>query len=278
MKNISFILFCLLTNLVFSQKKIIDHTVYNSWKTKSDVNISNDGKFTSYIIKPHKGDGFLYLINNETGKKDSIFRANMPRFTADSKVMLFKITPGFDTLRKCELNKVKKDKWPKDSLGVWFLANDSLLKFPKMKEFVVSEEGSTFAYLSHENKSPLDVIKGKKKKKWFKKAKEVEEIISDGNLLSIFNTDGKSKSYLKNVTAYVLSENGEKLVYITHQKNKVDSSKISVFDLKLKKDFDLNDKYISIQHAKFDKTGNKLIYLASQDTAKDAKVYQLSSF
>jgi dipeptidyl aminopeptidase/acylaminoacyl peptidase len=278
MKNISFIFVCLLTNLVFSQKKIIDHTVYNSWKTKSDVNISNNGKFTSYVIKPHKGDGFLYLVNNETGKKDSIFRANMPRFTADSKVLLFKITPGFDTLRNCELNKVKKDKWPKDSLGVWFLANDSLVKFPKMKEFVVSEEGSTFAFLSHENKSPLDVIKGKKKKKWFKKAKVVEEIKSDGNLLSVFNTDGNSKSYLKNVTDYVLSENGEKLAFITHQKIKADSSRIWLLDLTLKKDYDLSEKFISIQHAQFDKTGNKLIYLASQDTAKDTKVYQLHHF
>lgn len=278
MNKIVLLTFCFLTNLLFSQKKIIDHTVYNSWKSKLDVNISNDGKFTSYVIKPLKGDGFLYLVNNQTGKKDSIFRANMPRFTADSKALVFKITPGFDTLRNCELNKVKKDKWPKDSLGVWFLATDSLVKFPKIKEFVVSEKGATFAFLSLENKSPLDVIKGKKKKKLFKKAKIVEEIKSDGNLLSVFDSEGKNKSYIKNVTAYVLSENGEKLAYITHKKNKVDSSRISVLDFNLQKDYDLSDKYISIQHAKFDKTGNKLIYLASQDTAKDAKIYQLHHF
>ncbi len=275
-----FFFFCVFAKLIYSQKKIIDHTAYDIWKTKSDVQLSNDGKFTSYVIKPHRGDGFLYVINNETGKIDSVFRATMPRFTADSKTLLFKITPGFDTLRNCELNKIKKDKWPKDSLGVLFLKKDSLVKFPKMKEFTVSEEGSSFAFLSHENKllfENKDTIKKKERKKKKKSSKE-EQITSAGNLLTVYSSEGESELHIKNVMSYVFSDNGQKLVYITHQKNKTDSSQIWLLDLTKHKKYELLDKYISIQHPNFDKLGNQIVYLASQDTAKDAKVYQLHYF
>lgn len=283
MRSLS-LFFILVSTSLFAQntevKKIIDHTVYNDWKKNGDIALSQNGKFSVYTIKPLRGDGYLYIVNNETGKKDSIFKAISPKFTSDSKVLLFKITAGFDTLRKCELNKVKKDKWPKDTLGIWFFANDSLVKIPKMKEFVVTEEAGRFAYLSHDNKIPTDSenkeTKGKKKKK--KKEKEVEEPTSDGNLLTIMTSDGKGKSYIKNVTSYTFSENGDKVAYVTHQKTKADSSTVSVMDLTLLKDYHLNEKYVSIENLNFDKSGNKLIYLASQDTVEDSKVYQMYLF
>jgi dipeptidyl aminopeptidase/acylaminoacyl peptidase len=272
-------LFAQNTNDSVKVKKVIDHTVYNFWKSKSDVRLSNDGMYTSYVIKPHRGDGFLYIVNNVTGKKDSIFRASGARFTSDSKSLVFKITAGFDTLRNCELKKVKKDKWPKDSLGVLYLQNDSLVKFPKLKSFSVTDEGALLAYLSHDNKIPEDKALSKKKKKKKKKKKNApEEPTSDGNLLTIMKSDFSGKTYVKNVTDYTFSENGEKLAYITHQKNKADSSQIWVMDMSLKNDYELHDKFISIPVMNFDKSGNKLVYLASQDTVADAKVYQMHLF
>ena len=116
------------TLLSFSQKKIIDHTTYNDWKKIGEIAISNDGKFSVYSIKPHRGDGFLYLLNNQDLTVDSFPRAVSPKFTSDSKGLIFKINPGFDTLRKCELNKVKKDKWPKDSLGIFYIQKILWLK------------------------------------------------------------------------------------------------------------------------------------------------------
>lgn len=285
MKNLQVNLIICLNILLFStisfgQKKIIDHTAYNFWKSKSDVQLSNNGNFSAYLIKPLRGDGFVYIVNNKTGKKDSIFRASMPRFTADSKVLLFKISPGFDTLRNCELNKVKKDKWPKDSLGIYYLENDSLVKIPKMKEFVVSKEGSTFAFLSHENNLSPDKNKDKKKKKKRKKKNTPEEFESEGKLLSVFDTNGKNKAEFKNITSYLLSEDGKKVACVSHQKNKIDSSRISVYDFvqSSEKNYSLNNKYISIEGINFDKTGNKLIFLSSQDTVADAKIYQLELF
>lgn len=260
-------------------KKVIDHTAYNDWKRVGDMLLSNDGKYAVYTIKPLRGDGYLYIIHNETGKKDSIFRGISPRFTADSKALLFKITAGFDTLRNCELNKVKKDKWPKDTLGIWYAANDSLVKIPRVKEFAVADEGSRFAYLSHDNTLPSDKnLKSKKKKKKKKRNKKEEvEVTSDGNLLIVRSSDNSEKHEIKNVTAYKFSENGERLAFVMHRKVKADSSTISLLDLGFKSENPENfwESYISIPEFEFDKSGNKLVYLASQDTVKDSKIYQL---
>ena len=109
-KFYTFFLFLILgLNAVGQEKKIIDHTAYNQWKRISDVLISPDGKFSSYTIKPDRGDGFLFVVENETGKKDSIFRGESASFSGLSSHLVFKITPGFDTLRSCELKKIKKD-------------------------------------------------------------------------------------------------------------------------------------------------------------------------
>ncbi|MCE3296856.1 MAG: hypothetical protein K0R65_2570 [Crocinitomicaceae bacterium] len=280
----SALLFC---GLLFAQtatdntagKKVIDHTIYNDWKRVGDVLLSGDGRYTVYTIKPHRGDGYLYIINNETGKKDSVFKGTGPKFTADSKALLFKITAGFDTLRNCELNKVKKDKWPKDTLGIWYAEKDSLVKIPKVKEFAVAEEGSRFAYLSHDNVMPSDKPVKPKKKKKKKKKKEEEEPTSDGNLLTVRSAaDPGEKSYFKNTTAYKFSEKGDHLAYVLHRKIKEqDTFTVGLFDFNPGADLNklLLEKYKAVAEFEFDKSGNKLVYLASQDTAKDSKVYQM---
>lgn len=260
----------------FSQKKIIDHTAYNDWNTKSEVRLSNDGKFTTYVRKPLRGDGFLFIVNNETGKTDSIKRSSGARFTADSKLLIFKITPGFDTLRNCELNKVKKDKWPKDSLGIWYLENDSLVKIAKVKEFIVAEQGTRFAFLSYDNKMPDDKEKHTKKRKKKKKTTE-KEASSDGNLLTIYTSDFHERSYAINVTSYKFSKKGDKIAYTAHRKVKADSIKLSMVEFSnLAPDSSFFELYISVPAYNFDDSGNKLVYLSSQDTAKDAKIYQLN--
>ena len=99
-------LFLILPFFNFAQKKIIDHTAYNDWKSISSILLSNNGKYSVFRIKPLRGDGYLCIVNNLTGKRDSIARAYNPMISGKSSFVAFKITPGFDTLRKCELNKV----------------------------------------------------------------------------------------------------------------------------------------------------------------------------
>ena len=117
MKHIfSLLLLLFISQTAISQKKEIDYRAYNEWKKLEAHCISNDGNFVSYTIKPLRGDGYLYIYNQVKNKLDSIPRGYNQQFSGNSNFLVFKITPGFDTLRNCELNKIDKEKWPKDSL------------------------------------------------------------------------------------------------------------------------------------------------------------------
>lgn len=261
-----FLLF--LTHVVTAQeKKIIDHTVYNSWKKIGNTKLSNNGKLAVYTIEPHRGDGFLYLVNTETGAKiDSFARASSPAFSYDSQFLIFTISAGFDTLRSCELNKVKKEKWPKDSLGILNITTNKLEKIARIKSAEIHEKLNLVYVLSEDN-----TIKGEKiKKKWFQKKKK--EIESDGTVLTVFDLDGAKKQLEKHVTEISFHPIEKQAVYVSHQKNKkTDEYQLHVINLSSFEQLVSSSNFTEINHIRYSEKGEKIAFLASADTAKIKK-------
>lgn len=273
-------LFLLISAPLIAQKKVLDHTVYNGWKKVGDVKVSDNGKYSAYTIKPHRGDGYLYIVNNETGRKDSIFRGIGPVFSGDNSFLAFKITPGFDTLRKNELNKVKKDKWPKDSLGIYLLESSTLKKYEKVKSFYVSPESNYIIYLQDGNKLPAV----KEKKRLFrKKKKPAKAYESEGNVMVILHPalppqEAPSKEQLqlktKDVKHVFLPEKGDRFAYVIHQKEKADSLEIRIANHTGGTPWSIPQKFNAIADLAFNHAGTEIVFTASMDTA-DTKSYRL---
>ncbi len=267
MKHILLLIFGLLCGTSFAQKKVIDHTVYNDWNKIGDITLSDNGKYTAYTIKPHQGDGFLYLVDNESGKKDSIARGIEPRFTANGEKLVFKITPGFDTLRQLELKKVAKDKWVKDSLGIWYTSNDSIIKYPKIKEFKVANEGQTIAFLSTTNEFPTNYLTAKEKKKQTKWEKKHKPAKTDGKCLTVLNNT--SKPYCKlGVTSFDISNNGNYVSLISQEKFKCDSVQLHIYDQTTKISQPISGKHVAFSGVNFGYSNSVLVGLSSTDTTE----------
>lgn len=265
-------LFLLISASLFSQKKVLDHTVYNDWKRIGDTKISEDGKYTVYTIKPHRGDGYLYIVNNESGKKDSVFRAINPVFAGDNSYVAFQITAGFDTLRKSELNKVKKDKWPKDSLGIFYFANSELQKFDKLKSFEVVSNSDVLIYLKDDNSLPA--VKEKRRLFSFKKKKEEEKYDSDGKLMIVVSAK-KAEKPVKDVNGIYLPEKGDYIVYTQHKKIKKKAEvEIIVNQLNDNESWKIPAVFTDVTDIIYNEKGNEIVFTASVDTFKH-KPYQL---
>ncbi len=257
--------------IIFSQKKVIDHTVYNDWKKIGDTKISADGKFSMYTIKPHRGDGYLYVVNNETGAIDSIFRAVNPMISGDQKYVAFKITPGFDTLRNCELKGVKKEKWPKDSLGIYFFDTKKIIKFEKLKSFNVSPETSWMSYMVDGNKLPVV----KKKKRLFRKKVEEKKYESEGNILVVYEPNENLKFKKKDVKQVYFPTKGNACVFVTHKKDKLDTLQLYAGNTGNNENlWKIPTKFNAVSTIQFNQKGNEITFTASLDTSKN-KVYQL---
>jgi hypothetical protein len=88
MKTINlFLLFILVFPAIqaqnLKQKKPVDFTVWDSWKTIENHQISNNGKWVSYEIKPYKGDGRLWIHNPEKNIKSEVEREHAQFFRPD---------------------------------------------------------------------------------------------------------------------------------------------------------------------------------------------------
>ena len=286
-KRINMKKFILLTALIsvsttaFSQKKIIDHTVYNDWKRTEKQQLSSNGNWVTYETVPARGDGYLYIYNVKKQKLDSFFRAKDAKIAWDESFIAFKVTPGFDTLRNCELNKVDKKKWPKDSLFIFNSSNDSVIKIAKLKQFSVAQKGSVLFYLT-EDKSFEGTAKKKKKSFLHKKKKsENKEIKSDGTLFYKWTNFESKGHYIKDVTEFSLSEDGKYVAYIRHSKVKSDSFSLSICLV--------YDEYGIVEFPKmsayklpvWNKNTSKIAYLSSSDTNNvkqfDLHVYDLKT-
>jgi hypothetical protein len=285
MKILSILCLLFISVSVFGQKKVIDHTIYNDWRKAEAQISSNDGNYISYEINPHRGDGYLYIYNSTAATTDSFPRGKEAKFGTNNSFLVFKITPGFDTLRNCELNKIDKKKWPKDSLGIYVFAKDSVIKVPLLKSFSVYEENDWLSYVVDENEiktastaSEKETKKKKttsKKKKKSKKEEEKPAYKSDGKLLTVLNPTTEKSYQFKDITDHAVSVQGTTLAMIEHKKEKVDSFQLILVDLVDGKPTPISPKYASIKQLSFDHNDRYLAFLASSDTAK-VKNYQLN--
>lgn len=306
MKNFLLVIGILTSFITFSQKKVIDHTVYNSWKKLEGQIISNDGNFVAYTIKPHRGDGYLYIYNNKTAKLDSFPRGYKQQFSGNSNFLVFQITAGFDTLRKCELNKVDKDKWPKDSLGIYLLESDSLIKIPNVKNYSIAEIGDWVNYSLEKNKTKEDEEKEKKEKEAEKAAKadttkkvekthtwcflkktkpevaakpekkKEEEYKSDGKVFTSFNPFTNKKYEYKDVTDYAVSKNNKYVAITTHKKEKkIVSCELGILNPE-SGDFSIEaKKKTEFKGLTFNNSESALALLSTEDTNK-VKQFELN--
>ncbi len=277
MKILCTLIALVLVSTAFSQKKVIDHTAYDGWKTLKNEKISNDGNYITYEVTPLRGDGFLYIFDVKSGTLDSIPRASNASFSGTSSFVAFKITPGFDTLRNCELNKVDKKKWPKDSLGIYVFANDSLMKFARVSSFEVNNESDWISFMSEDNELKMTQQSSKKKKKKKKKNKE-EEYTSTGHLLTIMNPVSNEFREVKDVTTFTVSKYGNRIAFATHKKIEVDSVELHmVYTPELQEKWSETQKYTDISGLAFNEQESQLAFLTSADTSK-VKVYGLKLY
>lgn len=136
------LVFLLAVNTVFAQKKPLDHSVYDSWESISSKQISNNGQWVAFTVAKQEGDGKLQLTNTTSNNRIQVPRAEMLRFTTDSKFAAFLIKPLFTDIRQAKIKKKKPDEMPKDSLGFMNLATGAVQKIARVKSFKVPENGA----------------------------------------------------------------------------------------------------------------------------------------
>ena len=210
-------------------------------------------------------------------------RGKTPSFSSNSNFVAFKIVPQYDTVRKAKLKKVKKDKMPKDTLGIYVLESEKLLKYPDLQGYKVSEENSDWIAISL--KSPIDkpandtlsvdttsVKKKSQKKSSAKKGKDQKVF-----MLVLMNPVTGDSIAFRSVSRYALSKDGSACAFVQTSNDSIDSLTVSYFDTKKMKARQVFAGPGYNANLCIDDKGDQLAFTFSNDSIKE-KAYGLYYF
>ncbi len=245
------------------QKKPVDFSVWDSWKTIENHQISNNGKWLSYEIKPYKGDGHLWIMNPEKNFKTSVERGSRAAFSPGSNYIVYKIDPQTDTLRRLKYIKAKKEKFPKDSLCIKVLKTNELIWFENLKSFKLPDEKSEWIAVQQEI---TDLAPDPKAKK----LKDAPEVF----YLTVLNPITKKRHLFKDITDYQFSKNGKLLSFVQVTSKDSIVSKIIVFDTEKENLNTIFEKTGIVKNLIMDENGLQTAFIFSGDSAS-IKTYSL---
>ena len=250
-------LFSFYMGCINAQKRSITDQDYKIWRKLSAAQFSSDGSLVGYEAVPLEGDKTLYIYQNEGSQIDSFARAGGLKFGANGALAVFKISPGFDTLRTLKLKEVKKKKWPQDSLCILDYAMKTMVKLPGLKKYAVSKKGSTLCYLAKEKLS---------RKGWkpFGKGRSDKKT----NILRVYTSYPEVLLELEGVIDFVLAENGIRLAVLRKcLLNKETFYKVEVYDLKSTnpvREFKTAEKF---KLSGWSKSADKFAFYQNQDSS-----------
>jgi hypothetical protein len=269
-------IFLAVTTTLYSQKKPLDHSVYNSWKGIYNATVSTDGNFITYEINPQEGDGSLHIFIDGTYERREFSRGKNPQVSPSNQFIAFKIVPQYDTIRKMKIDKKKKEDFPKDSLAVHILRTNSTEKFPNLLSYKIPDENSDWLAFVVEEKRTQPASKTKKcflRKKTQHQAPKPEKL----KVLYIYNPVKNQKYAIDYGSEYEWSEQGNMLAIVKQKKNKekeLDSCYAIAFDSRTNKQYIAMAGKGVIKNIATDRLGQQLTFVYSSDTT-ERKLFKL---
>lgn len=248
---------------------------FASWNVIQRARVSNDGRHFMYELNPGHGDGELIVRDVETAHADTLSRGYSARIAGNSALVAFKIKPQLAVRRKAELEKMKGEKSPKDSLGILVFGADSVVKYPKVKSFkMASEGGGWLAFLSEEKfeiAADTSTVEGTDESEASKKEKKQ---VKGGKNLVIVNPATMDTMIIRHVTDYNWSKNGKLLVMLTEEKDSTTFSSVKTFTPESGAFKEMFRNEGVLKNLAVDEQGEQVAFLFSGDTT-ETKSYQL---
>ncbi|HMS55005.1 MAG TPA: prolyl oligopeptidase family serine peptidase [Fimbriimonadaceae bacterium] len=139
-----------LASSAFGQKKILDHDVYDIWRSAKGSELSWDGKWFVYVEGPAVGDNVLIAKSTTTNTVYRVERGSAPRIMPDSRYVVFTILPAKADVDKAKKEKKKPADMPKNELGIMDLADGKVTTIPRLSSVRTPVEGNNWIVYKEE--------------------------------------------------------------------------------------------------------------------------------
>ncbi|MCW3117590.1 MAG: family peptidase [Chitinophagaceae bacterium] len=289
----------------YSQKKPLDHSVYNGWQRIGEKMISNDGKWVVYTVEVQEGDNELVIQSTaDTRNKKTMARGYNALITEDSRFVIFSIKPFYKDIRAAKIKKAKPDEFPKDSLGLIELGKEEIVKTARVKNY--KTPAKAFGWVAYQLEKPVNkkekpdanyrqdldsltkiidslkqvIIESQKEPKNKNRDEEQEASVDyadedppsplssePGTDLKLRNLRNGEEKIYKNVLEYYFSKNGSKLLIETSRdpKDPLSSSRVLLRDLNSGRTDTLSQGGTDFGNFAMTEDGSKLAYTVERN-------------
>lgn len=265
-------LFVLVSFLSIAQKKTLEFSDIQQWNSIKNEALSTNGNFIVYDLEQENADSHLHLSSNKGETILEYFRATKGQFTYDSNFLAFTIKPLKDSVDQMLRQKVKKDKLPKDSLGIYNLNTKELTKIGNVKSYLLPEKWSGYvAYLLEDIKAPKKEAKtdSTETKSNKKEAKPKKVSNTNGYHLVIRDLNTKAQDTFKYVTHYTFAKTGKTLAFSTTGDKDNNGEGVFIYDFTTSNLINIySGKKAKYNKLSFSETGKRFAFIVDADTTK----------
>ena len=282
MKKFKLILvFLLVSGAVFSQKKPLDHSVYDGWENISTTGLSEKGNLIFYIVSPQEGDAELFVKNNKGETLTTLPRSSNPKLTHGESYLVSMISPFFKDTRQAKIDKKKKDEMPKDSLAYFSFKTKEWTKVADVNSYQLARKNGN--YLVYIQSKIIEIKKDSVSKdttQTDKPAAKKGKPEKPTNNLVVFKFGSGVDTTIKSVDSYLIDADGKYVIFTKTAEEKDSTGKdagVFKYSLATRTIQHLLSGKGTFKGFTFDENGNQLAFLGDttdkKALLKDFKVY-----
>ena len=241
-------------SIVNAQKKVLDHSVYDGWRSLTNTKISDDGRISTSLISPQEGDTTLIIRNNTNERSISIDRITRYVLSPDGKYTVGILKAPFAERRQARIDKKKAEDAPKDSLVIVDNSTFTIEKIADVKAL----------------KTPREVDKHIAYTITFPKDTTNKSKIKQKDLLVIRNLENGREDTIRNAQLSIFNRYGNSLAatIVPDKKDSTDTHRVVFMDLKSNEIKNISTDSLEYKSLAFDEEGKQLVYIATGDTSK----------
>lgn len=237
----------------FGQKKPLDHSVYDSWKSIDRLAVSPRGGVVVYEVNPQEGDGRLVIRQTKSGQEQVVERGTAAEVTRNERYVVCRIKPYYQQTRQARIAKKKGDQLPKDTLLILDLQTGKRCLFPAISSFKLEQEGTDVVAIASADTSLIAKADRKKKK--------------SGKPLLLYRLSNNQCDTLHYVEQYAFDHKGRTLSYTTRNERKHQQT-VALYDLQSRQSRTLKKDAQYYTLPQYDEEAGQLLFLASADSAE----------
>lgn len=256
---------CLMAVAAYSQKKPLDHSVYDSWQTAGNINLSPKGNVMTYEVNPQEGDGELVVRNVKKGVQTVISRGYRATILDNEQAVVCLIKPLFKDTRQAKIKKKAADDMPKDTLAIVSMKDFSVKKFPHVLSYKMGKHGvDAVAFTT----SDTTLIPKKERKD---KHAGKPMLVCHLSSTLLYNIDT-----LRHVSQFAFDKQGKHIAVVMNVKK--NRSLVGYFDVKARQLKMVADTAAFYSLPQFNEEGTSMLYVQAADTldsgSKHCQLYQ----